>query len=69
MSTGNTPEPIKMNSKYRKKPQGSLEAPLFPGKKPYKSPVVKEYGDMREITLGTSPGIGESGNPNFKEGI
>jgi hypothetical protein len=32
-------------------------------KAPYRKPVLTEYGDLREMTLGPSPGIGESGNP------
>ena len=32
-------------------------------KAPYRKPVLTEYGDLRDRTLGPSPGIGESGNP------
>ncbi len=30
-------------------------------KRPYQSPVVTHYGDVRDITLGGSPGTLESG--------
>lgn len=33
------------------------------GKKPYRRPRLQAYGDLRDLTLGPSPGIGESGNP------
>lgn len=29
----------------------------------YVSPRLVRYGDVRDVTLGPSPGIGESGNP------
>lgn len=32
-------------------------------KKPYATPRLTTYGDLRTLTLGPSPGIGESGNP------
>jgi hypothetical protein len=32
-------------------------------KKPYQSPELIALGDIRDITLGPSPGLGESGNP------
>ena len=32
-------------------------------KKPYAKPRLIPYGDLRTLTLGPSPGIGESGNP------
>jgi len=31
-------------------------------RKPYNSPKLEELGDIREITLGGSPGVGDSGN-------
>lgn len=30
--------------------------------KAYEAPVLLHYGDVRDITLGPTPGIGESGN-------
>ena len=32
-------------------------------KKIYEKPELLLYGDLRDVTLGPSPGIGESGNP------
>ena len=31
------------------------------GKAPYRTPVLKVYGDIRDVTLGGTPGMGESG--------
>lgn len=32
-------------------------------KKPYDPPKLVRYGDVRDVTLGPSPGTGESGQP------
>jgi hypothetical protein len=32
-------------------------------RRPYQPPQLTACGDLREITLGPSPGIGESGSP------
>lgn len=32
-------------------------------KRPYEAPRLAVFGDLRTLTLGPSPGIGESGNP------
>jgi hypothetical protein len=32
-------------------------------RKPYLKPHLEELGDLRDLTLGPSPGAGESGNP------
>lgn len=37
-----------------------------PAKKPYSAPVLTCYGDVRDITLGPSIGVGESGNPTIR---
>lgn len=37
--------------------------PTAPAKKQYSSPHLVSYGDVRDLTLGPSPGVGESGNP------
>lgn len=34
-----------------------------PPKRPYEAPRLIVFGDLRTLTLGPSPGIGESGNP------
>jgi hypothetical protein len=31
--------------------------------KPYSTPRLVRYGDVRDVTLGPSPGLGESGAP------
>jgi hypothetical protein len=31
--------------------------------KPYLKPRLEELGDLRNLTLGPTPGAGESGNP------
>lgn len=36
---------------------------LGPRKRPYHPPRLTLLGDLREVTLGPSSGIGESGNP------
>ena len=37
------------------------------GRRPYTQPQLTTYGDLRGLTLGGSPGVGESGMPfNFK---
>ncbi len=33
-------------------------------KKEYKKPQLKSYGKLKDITLGGSPGGGDSGNPD-----
>lgn len=33
------------------------------GRKPYARPKLENFGDLRDITLGPSPGLNESGNP------
>lgn len=43
---------------------GNDEAPGQSGRRPYRSPVLTRFGDVRGLTLGGSPGIDDSGNPN-----
>lgn len=48
--------------------QQLAESPVGPDgkarpKKPYRRPQLLLWGDLRDLTLGPSPGIGESGNP------
>jgi hypothetical protein len=40
-------------------------------RKPYRKPQVYELGDLRTLTLGGSPGIGDSGtgDPEFPPGV
>ncbi len=42
---------------------GSDRATLTLRKKRYQSPCLIIFGDVRDLTLGPSAGIGESGNP------
>ncbi len=42
--------------------QHVVEAPSSNRKRRYKAPVLIEYGDVRDVTLGPTVGIGESGN-------
>lgn len=46
-------------------------APRAPtGKKRYAPPRLKTYGDVRDLTLGPTPGLGESGHPGtFRQGM
>jgi|WetSurMetagenome_2_1015567.scaffolds.fasta_scaffold720791_2 hypothetical protein len=39
------------------------DAPSGAVRKPYSTPRLIRYGDVRDVTLGPSPGTGESGNP------
>jgi hypothetical protein len=32
-------------------------------KKTYSPPRLAVFGDVRDVTMGVSPGVGESGNP------
>ena len=32
-------------------------------RRPYQPPRLVRYGDVRDVTLGPSPGVGESGAP------
>jgi hypothetical protein len=39
------------------------DAPASAARKPYATPKLTRYGDVRDVTLGPSPGTGESGSP------
>ncbi|MDX1999010.1 MAG: lasso RiPP family leader peptide-containing protein [Thermoanaerobaculia bacterium] len=44
----------------------AVESPSDPPgstKKPYSPPQLAVFGDVRDVTMGVSPGVGESGNP------
>lgn len=34
-------------------------------KRPYETPRIIDRGDVRDVTLGGSPGVGDSGQANF----
>ena len=55
------------------KPQNSGTPPAANGssgerqRKPYERPQLTHRGDVRDVTMGPTPGVGESGNPtNFR---
>jgi hypothetical protein len=35
-------------------------------RKPYHKPTLQSYGELRDITLGGSPGVGDSINPTME---
>ncbi|MEM6576740.1 MAG: hypothetical protein AAF736_20895 [Pseudomonadota bacterium] len=37
--------------------------PAAKTRKPYRRPELIPRGDVRDVTLGPTPGVGESGNP------
>ncbi len=41
--------------------------PVKSEKRDYKKPQLKSYGKLKEIKLGGSPGIGDSGNPTLQQ--
>lgn len=48
------------NTKYQQSP---LTEAIHEPKKPYTPPQLAVFGDVRDVTMGVSPGVGESGNP------
>lgn len=42
---------------------GAPNDPPVPAKRPYSPPRLAVFGDVRDVTMGVSPGVGESGNP------
>ncbi len=52
-----------MPSKQDNSPQSPerSKSPKNP-KKPYRSPELVACGDVRDVTMGGSPGVGDSGN-------
>lgn len=51
------------NPPSAEKPRKAAEEPDRRGRKSYRKPQLVLWGDLRGLTLGPSPGIGESGNP------
>jgi hypothetical protein len=47
----------------RKVEEERAVGPCRAARKAYHSPRLIRYGDVRDVTLGPSPGLGESGNP------
>jgi hypothetical protein len=50
-------------SAFEKRMRTPQDAPSSAVRKPYVTPALVLYGDVRDVTLGPSPGTGESGNP------
>lgn len=46
---------------YPNRPQTTPDAA---GRKPWRAPFLRRLGDLRGLTLGPSPGLGESANPS-----
>lgn len=46
-------------SKLGERPSEPVNRP----RKPYSAPELAIFGDVRDVTMGVSPGVGESGNP------
>lgn len=42
------------------------ESSQTPVRRPYTPPVLEEYGDVRDLTLGGSPGAGDSTSMTIK---
>ncbi len=51
-------------AKHSDEPLGGPETPVV-GKPrlPYQKPQILTFGDIRDVTLGMTPGIGDNGNP------
>ena len=45
------------------KTQDKGKKPAAKTRKPYRPPQLIPRGDVRDVTLGPTPGVGESGNP------
>lgn len=44
---------------------GRQEIRTLRTKSSYRTPQLTEFGDVRDVVLGMSPGIGDSGNPTL----
>jgi len=45
------------------KPSAEALPDRSPGHRAWEPPRLRHHGDLRGLTLGPSPGVGESGNP------
>ena len=43
--------------------QAATEPRVVDQRRPWVRPRLEHYGDVRQLTLGPTPGVGESGNP------
>ncbi len=52
-------------SRVRRQSAHRTGAELRPleGRRPYRQPTLVRYGSLASLTLGGSPGVGDSGNP------
>ncbi len=48
------------------KPQTSTTTATPNNKKRYEKPCLKPLGDIRDVTMGGSPGTGDSGNASIQ---
>jgi hypothetical protein len=55
-------DPNRKETQHRNSP-GSPGRPGASRRKPYTTPHLEVFGDIRDVTLGGSPGIGDSGSP------
>ena len=44
----------------------NAESSVVVGKRSYSRPELERYGDIRGMTMGGSPGVGESAIPGFR---
>ena len=55
-----------MDRSNQQKPTPPSDSGVQP-KKRYQKPRLTHRGDVRDVTMGPTPGVGESGNPtNFR---
>jgi hypothetical protein len=61
---------IRNNIQIPDEPQTSVESSVKP-RRNYRKPKLEDLGDLRTLTLGGSPGVGDSGNPGseFPPGV
>lgn len=52
---------IREKTKGANAPRALAETPARTGTKTYRLPRLSAYGDLRTLTLGGSPGMGDSG--------
>jgi hypothetical protein len=44
-----------------------IQKPITNNKKEYVKPCLKNLGDIRDVTMGGSPGIGDSGSSGIQK--
>lgn len=58
---------IKEIQQFNSKDTDEFEGKTHECSKPYNAPVLKPLGKLSTVTLGGSPGIGDSGNPGGEQ--